>query len=85
MKPLIPRYPHEQMPGLIFRPRWFLVNRFFAVVGVAGAMKAKRGGRVVCIVTDSGLKSNLMLEGFRERIVRVGDDAALERFMAGVG
>ncbi len=54
-------------------------------VGVAGALKARRGGKVVCIVTDSGLKSNLMLEGFRERIVRVGDDAALERFMAGVG
>lgn len=38
METLIPRYPHEQMPGFIFRPRWFLVNRFFAVVGVAGAI-----------------------------------------------
>ncbi len=54
-------------------------------VGVAGALKAKRMGNVVCIVTDSGLKANLIPEALRERVVRVADDATLERFMAGLG
>ena len=54
-------------------------------VGVAGALKAKHKGDVVCIVTDSGLKSNLMLDGFKKRITSVPDDAALERFMARLG
>jgi threonine synthase len=54
-------------------------------VGVAGALKAKHKGDVVCIVTDSGLKSNLMLDGFKKRITSVPDDAALEQFMARLG
>ena len=54
-------------------------------VGLAGALKAKHKGDVVCIVTDSGLKSNLMLEGFKKRIASVPDDEALERLMATLG
>jgi threonine synthase len=54
-------------------------------VGVAGALKAKHRGEVVCIVTDSGLKSNLMLEGFKKRIYSISDDEMLERFMATQG
>jgi threonine synthase len=54
-------------------------------VGVAGALKAKHRGNVVCIVIDSGLKSNLMLEGFKKRVTRVPDDATLERFMERIG
>ncbi|MEM2941802.1 MAG: hypothetical protein QW304_09695, partial [Thermoproteota archaeon] len=50
-------------------------------VGVAGALKAGYRGRCVCIATDSGLKSNLMLEAFRSRIFRVEDEEDLERFM----
>jgi len=50
-------------------------------VGVAGALKAKHRGKVVCVVTDSGLKSNLMLPSFRERITSVPGDEALDRFM----
>jgi len=54
-------------------------------VGVAGALTAKHRGNVVCIVTDSGLKSNLMLEGFKKRITSVPDDAVLKRFMERLG
>jgi threonine synthase len=50
-------------------------------VGVAGALKARHRGRCVCIATDSGLKSNLMLESLRSRIYRVEDEADLERFI----
>lgn len=52
---------------------------------MAGALKAKHKGDVVCVVTDSGLKSNLMLLGFKKRLSRVPDDAALERFMERLG
>ena len=54
-------------------------------VGEAGALKAKHRGNVVCIVTDSGLKSNLMLEGFKKRVTSVPDDATLERFIERLG
>jgi threonine synthase len=54
-------------------------------VGVAGALKAKHKGDIVCIVTDSGLKSNLMPEDFKKRINSIPDDEALERFTAGLG
>jgi len=50
---------------------------------VAGALKAGYAGRCVCIVTGSGLKSNLMLDGFRDRIIPIGDEAELERFIEG--
>ena len=51
-------------------------------VAVAGALKADlRGRRVVCIVTGSGLKANLMPRGFEDRIVRVGDEEELERLI----
>jgi len=52
-------------------------------VGVAGAIRAGRGGRQVCIVTDSGLKSNLMLEEFKERIIPLSSESELERFIEG--
>jgi hypothetical protein len=48
-------------------------------------LKAKHRGDTVCIVTDSGLKSNLILEGFKRRITNVPDDEALKRFMATLG
>lgn len=54
-------------------------------VGVAGALKAEHKGDIVCVVTDSGLKSNLMLPDFKKRLTRVPDDAALERFMERLG
>lgn len=54
-------------------------------VGIAGAIKAKHRGDVVCIVTDSGLKSNLMLDGFKDRMTRITNDAELERFIARPG
>ena len=51
-------------------------------VAVAGALKAKmRGRRAVCIVTGSGLKANLMPEGFEDRVVGVRDDGELERLL----
>jgi threonine synthase len=50
-------------------------------VAVAGALKAKHRGDVVCIVTDSGLKSNLMLPAFKGRVTSIADDTALERFI----
>ena len=50
-------------------------------VAVAGALKAGHRGRCVCIVTGSGLKSNLMLEEFKDRIIPVGSDSELERFI----
>ncbi len=53
-------------------------------VGVAGAMKAGLKGRCICIATDSGLKSNLMLEAFRSRIFRVEDEEGLEKLIEGL-
>lgn len=51
-------------------------------VAVAGALKAGlRGRRIVCIVTGSGLKTNLMPRGFEDRILRVGDEGELERLL----
>ena len=50
-------------------------------VAVAGALKAGYGRRCVCIVTGSGLKSDLMLEGFRDHITPIGDEAELEKFI----
>jgi threonine synthase len=50
-------------------------------VGVAGALKAGIEGRCVCIVTDSGLKSNLTLPSFKERITPIGDESELDRFV----
>jgi len=50
-------------------------------IAVAGALKAGYAGRCICIVTGSGLKSNLMLDGFRDRIIPIGDEADLERFI----
>ena len=38
MKTLTSGHPRVQTPGFIFRPRWFLMNRFLAVAGVAGAV-----------------------------------------------
>ena len=40
-------------------------------VAVAGAMKAGLKGGVVCIVTGSGLKSNMMMEEFKGRVFKV--------------
>jgi threonine synthase len=50
-------------------------------VGVAGALKAGYEGRCVCIVTGSGLKSNLMLDEFKERIIPIACESELERFI----
>ncbi|MFQ6054105.1 MAG: pyridoxal-phosphate dependent enzyme [Candidatus Bathyarchaeia archaeon] len=50
-------------------------------VAVAGALKAGYGGRCVCIVTGSGLKSNLMLDEFKGRITPIGSESELERFI----
>jgi len=50
-------------------------------VAVAAALKGGYGGRCVCIVTGSGLKSNLMLDEFRDRIIPVGGESELERFI----
>jgi threonine synthase len=47
-------------------------------VGLAGAIKANYRGSAVCIVTDSGLKSNLMLDSFRQRITQVSDERELD-------
>jgi threonine synthase len=50
-------------------------------VGVAGALKAVYEGLCVCIVTGSGLKSNLMLDKFKERIIPIDSEFELERFI----
>lgn len=50
-------------------------------VAVAGALKAGYGGRCVCIVTGSGLKSNLMLDEFKDRIIPLGSESDLEQFI----
>lgn len=50
-------------------------------VGVAGALKADHGGRCVCIVTGSGLKSNLMLDEFKDRIIPIDGESELEQFI----
>lgn len=50
-----------------------------AAVAFAGALKAKPKGRVVCIVTDSGLKSNMMMEDFRKRLFKVNSEEDLMR------
>ena len=50
-------------------------------VGVAGALKAGHGGRCVCIVTGSGLKSNLMLDEFKGRIIPIDGESELEQFI----
>ena len=50
-------------------------------VAVAGAMKAQYKGRVVCIVTGSGLKSNMMIEEFKHRIFKVETREELEGLM----
>lgn len=50
-------------------------------VGVAGALKADHGGRCVCIVTGSGLKSNLMLDEFKSRIIPIDGESELEQFI----
>ncbi|MCW3992457.1 MAG: pyridoxal-phosphate dependent enzyme [Candidatus Bathyarchaeota archaeon] len=50
-------------------------------VGVAGALKAGHGGRCVCIVTGSGLKSNLMLDEFKGRIIPIDSESELEQFI----
>ena len=50
-------------------------------VGVAGALKADHGGRCVCIVTGSGLKSNLMLNEFKGRIIPIDGEFELEQFI----
>lgn len=51
------------------------------VVAVAAAMKSGYKGRCVCIVTGSGLKSNLMLDEFRSRIISLSGESDLERFI----
>ena len=50
-------------------------------VGVAGALKAGIEGRCVCIITDSGLKSNLMLPSFKESVIPIGNESELDRFV----
>lgn len=50
-------------------------------VAVAGALKAGYMGRCVCIVTGSGLKTNLMLDEFKDRIIRVEAESELEQFI----
>jgi threonine synthase len=51
-------------------------------VAVAGALKAGwRGRKVVCIVTGSGLKSNLMPRGCEERIIGIESDEKLDRLL----
>jgi len=40
-------------------------------VAVAGAMKAGLDGNIVCIVTDTGLKSNMMMEEFKNRVFKI--------------
>jgi len=50
-------------------------------VAVAGALKAGHAGRCVCVVTGSGLKSNLMLDEFKDRITPIDGESELERFM----
>lgn len=50
-------------------------------VAVAGALKAGRRGRCVCIVTGSGLKSNLMLDEFKDRIIPIDTESKLDSFI----
>ena len=50
-------------------------------VAVAGALKAGDKGRTICIVTGSGLKTDLILDEFRERIIPIDTESDLERFM----
>lgn len=50
-------------------------------VAVAGALKAGYQGSCVCIVTGSGLKSNLMLEGFKRRITFIEGESDLEEYI----
>jgi len=50
-------------------------------VAVAGAVKAGLKGKVVCIVTDTGLKSNMMMEEFKRRTFRVETEEELEELL----
>jgi threonine synthase len=50
-------------------------------VAVAGALKAGYQGNCICIVTGSGLKSNLMLNGFKKRITPIKGDSDLEDYI----
>lgn len=52
-----------------------------AAVAVAGALRAKLKGRIVCIVTDTGLKSNMMMDEFGKRIFKVDSEEALSRLV----
>ena len=70
----------------IYRALWLLAsNGVYAsptgAVGVAGALKAGYEGRCVCIVTGSGLKSNLMLDEFKNQITHIAGESELERFI----
>ena len=53
-------------------------------VAVAGAMKAGLRGKIICIVTGSGLKSNLMLEEFKDHILKVEEEADLEEVIKAI-
>lgn len=48
-----------------------------AAVAVAGAVRAKPRGKAVCIVTDTGLKSNMMIDAFKSRIHSVESEEKL--------
>jgi threonine synthase len=47
-------------------------------VALAGAAKARLKGKVICIVTDTGLKSNMMMEEFKKRTFKVESEEDLK-------
>jgi threonine synthase len=50
-------------------------------VAVAGALKAGDKGNTISIITGSGLKTDLMPDEFRDRIIPIDTESDLERFM----
>jgi len=50
-------------------------------VGVVGALRAGLKGKIVCIVTDTGLKSNMMMEEFKKRTFRAESEEELEKLL----
>jgi threonine synthase len=50
-------------------------------VGVAGALRANYRGSAVCVVTDSGLKSNIAPDPSKSRLTKISSEEQLMRFI----
>jgi len=50
-------------------------------VATAGAIKARLRRKIVCIVTDTGLESNMMMEKFKKRTFKIENEQELGKLM----